>query len=51
MDNIRDNKLQRTVRSITGDLLDMSQLGSFNRMLGMNGGPEGAGDDPILRWV
>lgn len=30
--NIRDNKLQRTVRSIAGDLLDMSQLGSFNRI-------------------
>ena len=50
--NIRDNKLQRTVRSIAGDLLDMSQLGSFNRMLGgIKGEPEGASDDPILWWV
>lgn len=32
MANIRDNKLQRTVRSIAGDLLDMSQLGSFDRI-------------------
>ena len=38
MANIRDNKLQRTVRSIAGDLLDMSQLGSFDRMLGMTTG-------------
>ena len=50
--NICDNKLQRTVRSIAGDLLDMSQLGSFNRMPGgIKGEPEGASDDPILWWV